>query len=156
MICWVGQEIESNLNYQNNTLFIKASNVDLEKLISILKTRDDIESLYFGAGSVDLEFISGTVQEFLYLKSNYYIVLEVIDINRNSFVLEYKDFFNNIILNVPEIFNQLKRENVTIKYRGEDKVDVINMMNSTSTSIHTLDKTGLFTDVDTMIYNDEE
>ena len=194
MVCWVGTEIENNLNYGNKTIFVKAKNVSLSKLIRVLNDNIDknIKSIYFGAGSTDVNIIKGNQDQFDYIKTNYELILETtFDSNHNTFInarrlfekeeyspcivsayselesiinssknhnkvfFEYKNLFDNIIVTLNLENYDIDINTLSFKTKQLNSVSVVNQVNSVSTNLDTLNKVGLFADVDELVYDSE-
>ena len=159
MRCWVGTELENNLNYGNKTLFVEANIVHTASLIQLLTRLDDesynITSVYFGAGEVPLYKLALTDKQYKFLK-NYFIIIEC-EPQHLQFILDrYQYIADNIVVShrIPEDSQQVQLSKISVKFRTFDTVEIRNQNKAEFiTDLSTLNN-GLFSDVDKLVYDD--
>lgn len=154
MRCWLGTEVEHNLNYGNLTLFVDSSVVSASKLIQILNDNNLINiSIYFGANQNNLICLSATNEELDYLKNNYKLIVEVTEKFMTS--IDYR-LFDNVILTQLNNYSELIPTNVSLKLK--DKKDCVYVLNLSQhdckTSLSELNTDGMFEGNDKLLYED--
>lgn len=153
MRCWVGNEVEHNLNYPNKTLFIESSIIDFKtvsQLINNLSQNYDFDSIYLGAGEVDV--VSFFNLDYITLLAKYNVVIECTPENLNFIVDSVGDFVYNCIVRFQTTLNDLSK--ISLKIRNDNEVEVCNYNKNNSNSLKE-SKDNLYSTTDVVVFNNE-
>lgn len=152
MRCWLGTEVEHNLNFNNLTLFIDSPAVYLFRVIKILEDNKLKNiSLYFGANETDVKLFVGTPEEIDFLRKNYTLLIET---EKFYSQISYDIFDNIIIRSCSDV--DLDVSKISLKYKNKnDSVHVLNIKDfNCTTSLDNLSENGMFENIDKIIYED--
>jgi len=146
MRIWYGVDVEHNLSYGYITLFVESENPDIDKILGILINNNlGIESIYFGAGEVDVknwDFLN-RLREI----SNTFIVGIETSTPLPQSVINQFDF---VIFRLPI---PCVSDKIYFKYRTENEVGISSILNFSTNSLTDL-KDGQYSN-DVELYSED-